>query len=470
MSAEQRMEAIRASTVSGETSLSFPKEFLFGAATASYQIEGAARVDGRGRSIWDTFSHTAGKIADGSTGDDATDHYHRYGEDIDLMKELGLGAYRFSIAWPRILPDGGAAGSSGAATPGGVNQKGIDFYSRLVDRLLEAGIQPVATLYHWDLPQALEDAGGWPARDTAYRFADYADLMFDALGDRVAMWATLNEPFCSSILGYLDGVHAPGYRDAAKAYRAAHHLLLGHGLALQRYRDSGLSAPIGITVNAATPRPATAHAEDHHAADRAMDLATRLFIDPLLNRGYPERHLAAVPGAEMPIEEGDMDVIAQKIDYLGINFYHEEAVRFDANAAEEFRFVPQYQAQTEMGWPITPEGFARHLRSLYNYSGGIPLYVTENGAAMPDSLSEDGTACHDYDRIAYLRSHLAACSRVIQEGVDLRGYFLWSFIDNFEWAFGYTKRFGVVYCDYETQRRIPKDSFYFYRDVIAGAE
>jgi beta-glucosidase len=231
-----------------------------------------------------------------------------------------------------------------------------------------------------------------------------------------------------------------------------------------------LSAPIGITINAATPRPATAHAEDHHAADRAMDLQTRLFIDPLLGRGYPERHLAAVPGAEVPVEEGDMEIISGKIDYLGLNFYHEDAARFAADAPEEFRFVPQYQGKTEMGWPITPEGFARHLRSIYAYTNGIPLYVTENGAAMPDVLNEDGTRCHDYDRIAYLRSHLAAARRVIREGVDLRGYFLWSFIDNFEWAFGYTKRFGLVYCDYETQRRIPKDSFYFYRDVIAGAE
>lgn len=475
MKQETRLNAISLSTESGLNSLRFPENFLFGTATASYQIEGAVKEDGRGSSIWDTFSHTPGKVLLGHTGDEATDHYHRYREDISLMKELGTGAYRFSIAWPRIFPEGSGA----------VNEKGLDFYKRLTDELHAAGIKPVATLYHWDLPQALENAGGWAKRETAYRFAEYAQVLFDALGDRISMWGTFNEPYCSSFLGYLMGVHAPGRKEAPAAYRAVHHLLLAHGLALQAYRERSLAAPIGITLNMVTPRPATTREHDRLAADRAMDRQTRMFLDPLLGKGYPERHLATLPEVSMPVENGDMELIAAPIDYLGANYYWEDVVSYDADAPEEFQYVPQYQATTDMGWPITPEGLARHLRWLAEYTGGLPLYVTENGTAMPDELVEReepqagpeifpgacGGACvYDYDRIAYLRSHLAACRRVIEEGVDLRGYFLWSFIDNFEWSFGYTKRFGIVYCDYETQCRVPKQSFYFYRDVIARAE
>jgi beta-glucosidase len=461
MQNNSRLDAIGvASNVSG-AELRFPEGFLFGTATASYQIEGAVDEDGRLPSIWDTFSHTPGAVLNGETGDTACDHYHRYKEDIALMSELGVGAYRFSIAWPRIIPEGSGA----------VNRKGVDFYRRLVDELRSAGIKPSATLYHWDLPQSLEDAGGWANRDTAYRYAEYAEVLFEALGGDIDFWTTLNEPYCSSILGYLYGVHAPGKRDALAAYRAVHHLLLAHGLALERYRQTSLTAPIGITLNLVTPRPATARPKDAHAADRAMDQQTRMFLDPLLGKGYPQRHLDTLPEVSMPVEEGDMDLIAKPIDFLGLNYYWEDAVTYNADAPEEFRMAPQYQARTEMDWPIVPEGLARHIRRISDYTGGaIPLYVTENGTAMPDVPADDGETCHDLDRIMYLRSHLAACLRAIRDGVDLRGYFLWSFLDNFEWAYGYSKRFGIVYCDYETQRRIPKDSFYFYRDVVAGAE
>ncbi len=438
----------------------FPKGFLWGVATASYQVEGAVTEDGRGPSIWDTFSHTPRAVTHGHTGDVACDQYHRYPEDVALMRRLGLAAYRFSIAWPRVFPEGS----------GRRNEAGFDYYKRLIDELEAAGIMPVATVYHWDLPQPLEDAGGWPNRDTAYRYTDYAAECFRVLGDRVPMWITLNEPFCSSILGYLHGVHAPGRQDRPAAYRAVHHLNLAHGLGVQAYREAGLTGQVGITLNTISPRPATRREEDAEAADRAADGHTRMFLDPLLGNGYPARHLAAYPEVTMPVEEGDMEIIASPIDFLGINFYWEDVVSADPEEPEGFRIEPQYQETTAMGWPITPRGFYRHLLWVRERTGDLPLYVTENGAAMPDELSEDGEHCHDPRRIEYLRSHLEACRDAVKAGVPLRGYFLWSLIDNFEWAFGYTKRFGIIYCDYVNQRRVPKDSFYFYRDVIAGHE
>lgn len=441
-----------------QSRLSFPDGFLWGTATASYQVEGAASEDGRGASIWDSFSKTPGRVAHGHTGDVACDQYHRYREDVALMRALGVDAYRFSIAWPRVLPDGSGA----------VNRRGIDYYKRLATELLEAGIKPVATLYHWDLPQALQDAGGWPARDTAFRFAEYAEVCYEQLGDLVDMWITLNEPFCASVVSYLYGSHAPGERDRPRAYRAIHHLNLAHGLALEAYREAGLTRPIGIALNLETPRPATQRAEDREAADRAADLQTRMFLDPLLGRGYPQRHLDAYPQAPMPVEEGDLAVIAGKIDFLGINYYFEHAVAHDANHPEGFREVVQHYPTTQMGWYVVPQGLYRQLRWVHDYTGGLTIYITENGCAYPDALTEDGASCHDRDRIDYLREHLAASARAVEDGVNLAGYFLWSFIDNFEWSYGYTRRFGIVYCDYVNNRRIPKDSFYFYRDVIAG--
>ncbi len=437
-----------------------PADFVWGAATASYQVEGAVDADGRGPSIWDTFCRQPGKVVHGHTGEVSVDQYHRYPEDVALMRELGLHRYRFSLAWPRIIP-------AGSGKP---NSKGFDYYNRLVDTLLEAGIQPAVTLYHWDLPQPLQDQGGWPARETALRFSAYAELCFRALSDRVSNWITLNEPYCSSILGYLEGVHAPGEQNRPRAYRAIHHLLLAHGLAVQAFRDGGYPGEIGISLNTNTPRPATQRDEDRLAAERAADLPTHMFLGPVMGEGYPERHLAAYPEVSMPVETGDMELIAAPTDFLGLNWYTEDAVAADPEHPEGFRVCRQYQETTEMGWPIVPQGFYRHLRKLNELTQGIPIVVTENGCAMPDLLSADGTRCHDPGRIAYLRSHIEALRDAWRDGVNVRGYYVWTLIDNFEWAYGFTKRFGLVYCDYVNQRRIPKDSFLFFRELAAGHE
>ncbi|MFW6214414.1 MAG: GH1 family beta-glucosidase [Alkalispirochaetaceae bacterium] len=444
-----------------EQRLNFPEGFLWGVATASYQVEGAAREDGRGESIWDTFCRTPGKVLHGHTGDVACDQYHRYEEDADLMVDLGVEAYRFSIAWPRVQPEG----------KGEWNDAGLDYYKRLADALISRGIRPVATLYHWDLPQPLQDAGGWPERETASRFAEYAERIFAELSGRVSMWITLNEPWCSSVLGYLHGVHAPGRRERREAYRAIHHLLLGHGLAVDAFRQGGYNGSIGITLNLSTPRSATRRREDLVAADRGADLQTRMFLDPLLGAGYPQRHLEAYPEVEMPVESGDLDTIAGKIDFLGLNYYTEDAVRHEADHPEGFAPVAQYQPVTEMGWPVTPGGLYRQLHWVNRRTGGtLPLYITENGCAAADELESDGSRVRDPRRIDYLREHFGAMKAAMEEGVPVKGYFLWSFLDNFEWAFGYTKRFGIVYIDYVNQRRVPKESFYFYREVIAGHE
>ncbi|MFP4054620.1 MAG: GH1 family beta-glucosidase [Phycisphaerae bacterium] len=435
----------------------FPKDFLWGTATASYQVEGAAWEDGRGPCIWDTFARTPGKVQHGHNGDIGPDQYHRYKEDVQLMKRLGIGAYRFSLAWPRVFPQG----------YGEQNPKGFDYYHRLIDELLDNGIAPAITLYHWDLPQRLEDKGGWPVRDTALRFADYAKVCFDELGDKVNMWITLNEPHCSSIGGYGQGWHAPGRQELQDGYNAIHHLNLGHGLAVQAFRQGGLDGVIGTTLDLGTWRPATDRPEDVEAADRAKDRKTRMFMNPLVGRAYPQRHLDAY-GLTMPVEDGDAEVMATPVDFVGVNMYHEYPVAWDESQPEKWREAPHWQKESAMGWPIVPAGLRRLLTDITEEYGPLPLYVTENGCAADDHLSEDGTRCHDRDRIDYLRGHLSACRDAIDAGVDLRGYFLWSFIDNFEWAFGYTKRFGIVYCDYVDQRRVPKDSFYFYRDVIAG--
>ncbi|MBM4038292.1 MAG: beta-glucosidase [Planctomycetes bacterium] len=438
----------------------FPDGFLWGTATASYQVEGAASEDGRGPSIWDTFCRTPGKVKHGHTGDVASDQFHRYAEDVKLMRDLGVGAYRFSLAWPRIFPQG----------TGAQNPKGFDYYHRLLDALLAAGIRPAVTLYHWDLPQPLEDAGGWPARDTAKHFADYAAACFVALGDKVDFWITLNEPWCSAVLGYELGIHAPGRTGRAAAHRAAHHLNLGHGLAVQAFRVGGGRGEIGTTLNLAATRPATRREEDVLAADRARDKGSRLFLDPLFGGNYPQRLLDAYPDAPLPIKEGDMEAIAQPLDFIGVNMYSESAVRHDPNHPEQFAHVPSPYPQTDMGWDITPLGIYRLLKWVDDEYGHPTVYVTENGCAMPDVLSDDGTRCHDPGRVDFLRRYIAACGEAVRDGVDLRGYFVWSLIDNFEWSFGYTKRFGIVYCDYGDCRRVPKDSFHFYREVIAGNE
>jgi len=457
------------------SSAEFPAEFLWGVATASYQVEGAVNKDGRGQSIWDTFSRTPGKVRHGHTGDVSVDQYHRYPEDVALMRELGVGAYRYSIAWPRVQPDGSGA----------LNPAGFEYYKRLSDELHRQGLKSVATLYHWDLPQALEDAGGWPQRDTAYRFAEYAAACFAELADHVDMWTTLNEPWCSAVLGYDIGEHAPGHTSKSKGWAAGHHLMLGHGLAVQAYRsmagaagvgqsgDSGrVVAPIGVTHNLETPRPATRHPDDVAAADRGADMRTRFFLDPMLGLPYPERHFAAYPEeTPPPVLDGDMEIIATPVDFLGLNYYFEPVVAADPEQPEGFRVVDSHHETTDMEWPVTPLGLSRHLRWVWNHIGGrYPLYITENGCAMPDELTPDGLRCHDPQRVQYLQEHFSAALDAVEEGIDLRGYFVWSLLDNFEWSLGYTKRFGIVYADYVNQRRVPKDSYYYLREVISGAE
>ncbi|HUR01002.1 MAG TPA: GH1 family beta-glucosidase, partial [Nonomuraea sp.] len=430
--------------------------FLWGAATSSYQIEGAFAEDGRGTSIWDTFSRAPGKVRDAENGDVACDHYHRYADDVRLMAGLGLQAYRFSVAWPRIVPERGV-----------VNQRGLDFYRRLVDTLLERGITPWPTLYHWDLPQYLEDAGGWPNRDTAYRFAEYADIVHTALRDRVANWTTLNEPWCSGLLGYAGGEHAPGRQEPSEAVKAVHHLLLGHGLAIPL-----LSGNIGITLNMSHVTPATASDADVDAARRIDGIQNRLFIDPVLLGSYPEdvaRDLA--PHSDFShVLDGDLKIISRKIDMLGINYYSPALVAAGEPApsgstpwigAEHVRWVDGGRKRTTMNWEIDENGLLELLQRVHKDYPAIDLYVTENGAAFADELSADG-AVHDPDRIDYLERHINACAEAARRGVPLKGYFAWSLLDNFEWAHGYGQRFGIVHVDFDTQKRTPKDSALWY--------
>ena len=445
----------------------FPPGFRWGAATAAYQIEGAAAEDGRTPSIWDTFSHTPGRVRNGDTGDTAADHYHRVSEDVALMAELGLTDYRFSVSWPRVQPTG----------RGPAVQKGLDFYRRLVDELLGKGIRPVLTLYHWDLPQELEDAGGWPVRETAYRFADYAALVAAALGDRVPAWGTLNEPWCAAFLGYAEGVHAPGRTDAAGALRAAHHLNLAHGLATAALRDLlPQEAEVSLTLNPAAVRPLTDGPQDQDAARRIDALANRIFLDPLFSGSYPEDLVADT--RELTdwsfVRAGDLAEISRPVDWLGLNYYSPTVVAAGEHdgpspwpgAGRHVRFVPAPGPVTAMGWPVDASGLHEVLTRLRDEIPDVPLVITENGAAYED-YADPGGEVHDPERVAYLRSHLGAVHAAMGEGVDVRGYFLWSLLDNFEWAFGYSKRFGMVHVDFASQRRTPKDSARWYAEVIA---
>ncbi|MEM9424722.1 MAG: GH1 family beta-glucosidase [Spirochaetota bacterium] len=436
------------------------EDFVWGVATAAHQVEGAAEQ--RGASIWDTFAKISGKVASGHNGDIACDQFHRYAEDIRLMHNLGIDSYRFSIAWPRIFPSSMTQ----------QNPNGFDYYKRLIEKLLRHDIAPMLTLYHWDLPQYLQDNGGWGKRDTAYHFADYAETCFRALGDSVTQWITLNEPFCSAYLGHLWGIHAPGISHKETAYRAVHHLNLGHGLAVQGFRGGGYSGQIGITHNLSAVRPATRRKADILAADRAQDQGSRMFLDPQLKGQYPERFLSAEE-ITLPIQEGDMEIISAPIDFLGLNYYTEQAIAHDPYTPPHYtQELRAYQPLTDFGWPIVPEGLFRLLKWVKEEYGDIPLYITENGCAAPDKLSDCGQFCSDPMRVDYLRRHFAAMKRAVrEEGVNLKGYYLWSLLDNFEWAEGYHKRFGIIYVDYEnSQRRIPKDSYHYYREVIAGNE
>jgi len=431
--------------------LPFPPGFLWGAATAAYQIEGAWDADGRGESIWDSFSHTPGKTRDGDTGDTACDHYHLFQQDIALMGQLGLKAYRFSISWPRVIPAG----------RGKVNPAGLDFYDRLVDALLGANIEPLVTLYHWDLPQALQETGGWGARDTCAAFADSAALMVRRLGDRVHRWATLNEPSASAFAGHRSGEHAPGFRDRKLALQAAHHLLLAHGLAVQAIRAVEPGVEAGIVLCLWPCEPISGSQEDVAAAELAWRQGDAWFLDPIFCAHYPPAAWEA-NGPEAPhVQPGDLAVIAQRLDFLGINYYS----RSLRGAQGVISPVPGSE-YTEMGWEVHPPAFRRLLLRVHREYPLPPLYITENGAAFADELSADGCV-HDPRRIEYLRRHLIQARRAMDEGVDLRGYFAWSLMDNFEWANGYSKRFGLVYVDYPTQQRIVKDSGAWYRGVIA---
>jgi len=454
----------------------FPPGFLWGAATSAYQIEGAVDVDGRGPCIWDTFARVPARVRNGDTGDIAADHYRRWREDVALMARLGLSAYRFSIAWPRVQPHG----------RGRVNRKGLDFYARLVDELRRHGITPVATLYHWDLPQALQDSGGWGQRDTAQRFAEYAAVTAEALGDRIDRWTTLNEPWCSAFLGHASGEHAPGETDPALALRAAHHLLLAHGLGVQALRAAVPAAQVSVTLNLAQVRAADPSRATADAVRRVDGLANRLFTEPVLRGRYPG-DVQADTGSLTDwsfVRAGDLPVIAGPIDLLGVNYYAPTLVAARRQttastrpwtadqaaspwpACESVQFCDPGLPTTAMGWPIDGDGLYDLLRRLHRDYPGVPLVVTENGAAFDDYVNPSGRV-HDGGRVAYLRQHLTACRRAIAQDVDVRGYFVWSLLDNFEWAYGYSRRFGIVYVDYPTGSRIPKDSAHWYREVIA---
>ena len=459
-----------------------PADFRLGVATAAYQIEGATHRDGRADSIWDAFCRIPGAVVGGDSGERACEHYDRYRDDVSMMSDLGVQVYRFSTSWARVQPDGRTA-----------NAAGLDFYRRLVDELLGAGITPWLTLYHWDLPQALQDAGGWPARDTALRFADYAADVHSALGDRLSNWTTLNEPWCSAFLGYLSGEHAPGIQNPQASLDAAHHLLLGHGLATQRLREVGPDLSLGITLNMTVPDPVDpGDAADVDAARRIDAQHNRLFLDPIFRGAYPTDLIADLDarGLHLPVLDGDLAAIATPIDALGINYYHGEAVsaRPPADAplssaapSERVKLSPFPAGEgiyahprglpvTAMDWEVQPEGLTRLLVRIdeeYARPAGVTLYVTENGAAYTDEVAADGSV-DDAERAEFLRVHLDAILDAIDQGVNVKGYFYWSLMDNFEWAWGYDKRFGLVRVDYETQERTVKASGRLYQSIIAA--
>jgi beta-glucosidase len=466
----------------------FPKDFLFGAATAAYQIEGAAFEDGRTASIWDAFSRVPGAVIGADNGDVACDHYHRHPQDVALMKELGLETYRFSTSWSRVRPDGGA-----------VNPKGVDFYERLVDELLDAGILPWLTLYHWDMPQALQESGGWTNRDTLSRFLEYAGTMHDALGDRVNVWTTLNEPWCASFLSYTGGEHAPGHTSIAEGLLASHHLLLAHGETVRELRSRDSSLNLGITLNHTVADPADPrNPADVDAARRVDGQFNRWFLDPIHRAEYPADIVediravdaAAVAVFEDAVHDGDLAAIAQRIDTQGVNYYHGDLVAGAAPAVPPpsggpattrpgrspypsdagIHAVERGLPRTAQNWEVQPEGLTRLLRRVwdeYAQPAGVALYVTENGAAYDDEVSADGQV-HDADRAEFLRLHLGAVLDAADAGVDVRGYFYWSLFDNYEWAWGYDKRFGIVRVDYDTQERTVKDSGREYARIIAA--
>lgn len=450
----------------------FPANFTWGTATASYQIEGAVDVDGRGQTIWDAFTRVPGAIADGQTGDVADDHYRRFRQDVAIMADLGVNAYRFSIAWSRIQPDG----------TGPANPKGVSFYRALCEALLERDITPYVTLYHWDLPLALEERGGWLERDTADRFADYAGVVVAEVGDLVSTWITLNEPWCSSFLGYAGGVHAPGRQLGSVAARAAHHLMLGHARAVPVIRAVRSDAAVGLTLNLYSIRAASLDPADQDAARRVDGLVNRFFLEPVLAGRYPQDVLEDLAQTQWFAQHAadDMHELAAPIDFLGVNYYSRHVVAAPPlgspvtgepagvayPGSESVQFIDTGSPRTQMGWPIHPEGMIDVLELAHAYQPDLPLYITENGSAYPDVVV--GGQIEDEDRRRYLEQHVMACSAALNKGLPLKGYFVWTLTDNFEWAWGYSRRFGLVYVDYQTQKRTIKRSGRWFAAFLGG--
>jgi len=430
----------------------FPEDFIWGSATSSFQIEGATDEDGRGESIWDRFCEKPGAISDKTNGKVACDHYHRYKDDVALMSELKLSAYRFSIAWPRIFPNGGGA----------VNSKGLDFYDRLVDELLSANITPFATLYHWDLPQALEAKNGWVNRDTAHYFVDYTHAVVEKLGDRVASWATLNEPFVSASLGYRTGDHAPGRTSLNDSFAAAHHLLLAHGMAMPVIREHAPNSQAGIVLNFTPSFPYSDSEEDIKANEATDAFENRWYVEPIAGKGYPQRGVELLGWEQKEIQAGDLETIAAPIDFLGVNYYTRQTRRAGSTPA------PQTLPVTDMGWEIYPQGINELLTTLHQRHQFKQYFITENGAAMPDKADASDNV-DDQDRIDYIHDHLQQVHLAMSDGVPVKGYFAWSLFDNFEWAFGYSKRFGIVRVNYDTLERTPKASARWFSQVADTA-
>lgn len=429
--------------------------FIWGVSTSSYQIEGAANEGGRGPSIWDTFSRIPGAVANADNGDIACDHYHRYNEDLDLMKWLGVGAYHFSIAWPRVIPTGS----------GPLNKVGMDFYDRLIDGALERGITPWPTLYHWDLPQALQDKGGWNNRECAHWFAEYSYLMAEAFSDRVKNWVTINEPFCSAWLGHLYGVMAPGIKDLQTGINASHHLLLGHGLAVRAIREAASDVKVGITLNFTPAITIGDSEEDQRAVQLADGFDNRWFGDPVFKASYPQDLVSAF-NREVPIHAGDMQIISTPVDFLGLNYYFRQTVAYDPSAQP----LPYKQVtapnveRTGMGWEVHAQTFTELLTRINKDYAPKEIFITENGSAWDDEVVNGKV--DDPNRVRYLERHIDAMFDAKKQGVPISGYFAWSLMDNYEWAYGYAKRFGLIYVDYPTQQRIPKTSAYYYRERI----
>lgn len=443
--------------------IKFDRDFIFGAATSAYQAEGAVAEGGRTPSIWDIFSKTPGKTYEGQTGDTACDHYHRFREDVALMAQIGIDAYRFSISWPRIFPEKGK-----------YNPRGMEFYKNLVDELNKNGIKPTATLYHWDMPEWLYQMnGGWTSRDSVEWFKEYAAKVFEELGGSVRLWITHNEPQCSSYLGYGNGFHAPGHANMREALIAAHHILLSHGEAIKIFRDLNFKdSQIGIALNLIPAYPASDSGLDREAASRYDGFMNRWYLDPLLKATYPEdmkERYNYLFGESDFIKAGDLEKISAKIDFLGINYYMRQTVKFFLNSRLNFEAVDHDCERTSMEWEIFPDGLYNLILKFHKEYGNIPIFITENGAAFDDEVSTDGKI-HDDKRIKYLREHLIRVGKLIEKVIDIRGYYVWSLIDTMEWTFGYTKRFGLIYVDYTTQKRIPKDSALWYRDLIRNRE